>query len=121
MLTALEIKAAYMALKTASMSLHDAMRAETEARHQLELAQAEALLSGAIDGKNAEIREAQLAQRMAPQADALRTCTEDVALRRLQLTVAQQDVDRIKTLLKLLTLPPEITGTDGPRYVRLEP
>ena len=55
-----EIKAAFVALKAARQALYDSSEKELSARMALKRREASLLLSGAIIGKNAETRDAQL-------------------------------------------------------------
>ncbi|ALW89642.1 hypothetical protein [Deinococcus actinosclerus] len=106
MITAEQINAAFGAVAVATHVLASSTEIELQRRARLEQFKSEAIAAGQIDGKNAEAREGQLRALLAEDYGLLEKAARDVAQDRMLLTVAQLEVDRCKTLLKLL----EVTG-----------
>ena len=106
MITAEQINFAYDGVTIATERLAASVDIETQRRARLERFKSEAIAAGQIDGKNAEAREGQLRALLAEDYGLLEKAARDVAQDRMLLTLAQLEVDRCKTLLKLL----EVTG-----------
>lgn len=106
MITAEQITFAFDGVTIATERLAASVDIETQRRARLEQFKSEAIAAGQIDGKNAEAREGQLRALLAEDYGLLEKAARDVAQDRMLLTVAQLEVDRCKTLLKLL----EVTG-----------
>lgn len=102
MITARHINEAYDDLGRATQDLARATELEAARRTALETKKAELLTMGTIDGKNAEIREGQLRDRLATEYAELADVQGGAARARTHLAVCQIEVERCKTLLKLL-------------------
>lgn len=102
MIDADTINGAFHCLRTETRSLAKATVLETQARTKLESQKTELLAFGVIDGKNAEVREAQIRDRLASEYRELDAAQGAVAEARTGVTLAQIEVDRCKTLLRLL-------------------
>ena len=102
MIDADTINAAYALTAKATHALAEATVLETRIRVEIEFRKAYLLTSGEIDGKNAEARDAQLRDRMSTEHETLADVQATVAESRTNLTLAQLEVDRCKTLLRLL-------------------
>ncbi|AFD25882.1 hypothetical protein [Deinococcus gobiensis] len=102
MIDADTINAAFHCLRTEQLSLANYTALETRVRTEIESKKAELLALGIIDGKNAEIREGQLRDRLASEHLELSEAQGAVAEARTGVTIAQIEVDRCKTLLRLL-------------------
>ena len=70
----------------------------------LENAKYQALIGGVIDGKNAEIREAQLKQHLEADYAKLDTAERTERAARHQFDLASIEVDTVKTLLRIAEL-----------------
>ncbi len=106
MITAQDINYAYDRQHDAMHDLHVATLKEVQRKRELDTRRAEILDSGEIDGKNAELREAQLKVRVHAETLNLDEAQAEVRKAEFSLRLAQVEVDRCKTLLKLL----EVTG-----------
>lgn len=84
--------------------LANTVRAYTVARHELELARAR--LTGGVPGKNAEEREAAMRLALPDQHETLERLEAQRITDLASWELAQLEVDRIKTHLRLLELPP---------------
>ena len=102
MIDADTINAAYEKLQAAQLEVFNTSGGLLEAKEKLAARRAELLSSGEIDGKNAETREAQLLTRT--EAEAQRCASAEGMVRRaeLRLRCAGLEVERCKTLLKLM-------------------
>lgn len=102
MIDADAINAAYKALAAAQVQIFNATGGVLDAKEKLAARRAELLDSNEIDGKNAETREAQLKTRTEGEMGYV--ATADGLMRRAELTMrcAQNEVERCKTLLKLV-------------------
>ncbi|GGK91570.1 hypothetical protein [Deinococcus radiotolerans] len=118
MITAEQINAAYDRVNRAIYNLADATALEAHQRGVLEGEKADLLARGLIDGKNAETREGQLRERLASEYKVLAEVQAQVALARTNLTACQSEIDRCKTLLKLLEVTvPEVGISDEPPFM----
>lgn len=104
MIDADQINAAYDWQKAAIQNLADCTALELNVRTLVEEKKAELLSLGVIDGKNAETREGQLRERLSAEHRQLADVQGEVAKARTGLSVAQLEVERCKTLLKLLEI-----------------
>ncbi len=68
-----------MEIERAEKNLIDAVMAQTAAVDALKEKESSLQLSGLIDGKNAEIRQAQLAEKTKPERDAVKTAEAEVS------------------------------------------
>jgi hypothetical protein len=82
--------------------LYRAQEADTAAVYALEDAKAQAISEGAINGKNAEEREAKAAQILADQIGAQRVTKAKVAYAKMQLDRAVMNWERVKYTIRLL-------------------
>jgi hypothetical protein len=105
-ITADAINAAYAKLTTAQVQGFNAAGGVLDAKEKLARRRAALLDSGEIDGKNAETREGQLRARTEHELGYVETAESLMRQADLTLRCAQLEVDRCKTLLKLL----EVTG-----------
>jgi hypothetical protein len=80
------------------------MRAEDD----LESDKTVTLLSGTIDGKNAEVREAQLRERCVDAYDGLSQAKHDEITARAEFDMCRYEVARINDMLRLMEI-----GTGG--------
>lgn len=101
-ITEQEIQNAFASLDDATLRAAIAINEESLDRTNLDVAKSELLASGQIDGKNAEIREGQIKDKLAPLYAQLALKQEEVTRCRNVLNRAQIDVDRVKTLLRLM-------------------
>lgn len=105
MLTNELIENAYNALEVAKTGLFDAIEEEIVRKEMLELAKAEALLmDGLINGKNAEIRDAQLREVTKIQFAELKIAEMHKREMALAFDRASNRVSMYRDLLKLLSL-----------------
>lgn len=100
--TLMKIETAYNALMNSRIAFLDAFDHESRCKDDLEAAERDALLSGAIDGKNSEIRTAQMFNRTAVQVGQLRDAANKRRRAELDLHLATDDVQRIRTLISLI-------------------
>jgi hypothetical protein len=104
MVTEKGIHSAFDVLERCTILLEVQVNADATERSEFEAAKADLLASGVIDGKNAEIREAQIKTQLAHRYEALAISQQELARRRTALTRAQIEVDRAKTLLRLMEI-----------------
>jgi hypothetical protein len=102
--TNIKINAAYTALKVARNGLFAASEHEGRCKDALEVAERDLLLSGAIDGKNAELRNAQMFNRTEVQRTQLYQAQSKRRRAELDLQLATDEVQRIRTLVSLITV-----------------
>ena len=102
MITAEAINAAYEKLRAAQIEVFNTGGSVLEAKEKLAARRAELLSSGEIDGKNAETREAQLLTRTEAEAQRLALAEGMAREAELRLRCAGLEVERCKTLLKLM-------------------
>lgn len=102
MINADTINAAYKNLSAAQVEVHNATTGVLEAKEKLSARRAEFLEMGEIDGKNAETREAQLKTRTEPEAHRVAAAEGMAREAELRLRCAGLEVERCKTLLKLM-------------------
>ena len=74
------------------------------AKADLETAKYQALIGGVIDGKNAEIREAQLKQHLQAEYAKLELAEKQERGARYGFDKASIEVDTVKTLLRIAEL-----------------
>jgi hypothetical protein len=102
MVTEKEIHSAFDVLDRCTTALETQVNADASERAEVEAAKAGLLASGVIDGKNAEIREGQIKTQLAHRYESLAISQQELARRRTALARAQIEVDRVKTLLRLM-------------------
>lgn len=102
MIDADTINAAYKALEKAHVGMFNATGTVNTFEEGLAKRRAELLDSGEIDGKNAETREGQLKARTEAEAARLAVAKGNLRRAELELRCAGLEVERCKTLLKLL-------------------
>ena len=95
---------AFENLVTARTALFGATEGAIEAKAELETAKYQALVGGVIDGKNAEIREAQLRTHLEANYAKLDTAERTERAGRHQYDQASIEVDTVKTLLRITEL-----------------
>ena len=95
---------AFENLVTARTALFGATEGAIEAKAELEAAKYQALVGGVIDGKNAEIREAQLRTHLEVNYAKLDTAERTERAGRHQYDQASIEVDTVKTLLRIAEL-----------------
>ena len=95
---------AFENLVTARTALFGATEGAIEAKAELETAKYQALVGGVIDGKNAEIREAQLRTHLEANYAKLDTAERTERAGRHQYDQASIEVDTVKTLLRIAEL-----------------
>jgi hypothetical protein len=102
MVTEKEIHSAFDMLDRCTTLLEQQVNVDATERSEFEAVKADLLASGVIDGKNAEIREAQVKTQLAHRYETLAISQQELARRRTALARAQIEVDRVKTLLRLM-------------------
>jgi hypothetical protein len=95
---------AFEKLAMSRTSLFGATEGAIEAKAELENAKYQALVGGVIDGKNAEIREAQLRTHLEANYAKLETAERTERAARHQYDQASVEVDTVKTLLRIAEL-----------------
>lgn len=106
MINADAINTAYQNLKAAQVEVFNASGGVLDAKEKLAARRAELLSSGEIDGRNAETREAQLMTRTEAEVQQLALAEGMAREAELRLRCAGLEVERCKTLLKLLEVTP---------------
>lgn len=102
MIDADTINAAFQRLSSAQVQVFNATGGVLDAKEKLANRRAALLDSGEIDGKNAETREAQLKTRSEREENYVASAESLMRQADLALRGAQIEVDRCKTLLRLL-------------------
>ena len=74
------------------------------AKDRLTSKEAELLLSGAIDGKNAEIRNAQMRELTTTEREAVAAAERILALQRANLTALQNEFRALRSVARLLKM-----------------
>lgn len=97
-----EIYRAYVGLKSASQRLFDAKTEQSKAERKLHDYEAYLLVSGKIDGKNEEIRRAQLRMLTADLRAELHPLAEEVNRAQHEYELARLDVEMLLTVIKFL-------------------
>ena len=95
---------AFEKLAMSRTALFGATECAIEAKAELEIAKYQALVGGVIDGKNAEIREAQLRTHLEANYAKLDTAERTERAGRHQYDQASIEVDTVKTLLRIAEL-----------------
>ena len=95
---------AFANLTDARTKLFTATEAAIEAKINLETAKYQALTGGVIDGKNAEIREAQLRAHLDADYSKLSEIEKAERRARHDFDLASVEVDTVKTLLRIAEL-----------------
>jgi hypothetical protein len=95
---------AFANLTDARSKLFTATEAAIEAKNDLETAKYQALTGGVIDGKNAEIREAQLRTHLDADYSKLSETESAERKARYNYDLASIEVDTVKTLLRIAEL-----------------
>lgn len=96
------IDAAYDGVKHWTGQLAITTGREYDLQAQIDRKRADLIASGEIDGKNADTREGQIKARLASEYTQLRDLHTERDRQRTSLDLARLEVDRCKTLLKLL-------------------
>ena len=91
-----EIKAAFAALMAARQALYEGSEREVTAKTALKKREAALLLSGAIIGKNAETRDAQLKERCQMEIGTLEGAEIEKRLLQCRYDLASIVVDEIR-------------------------
>lgn len=99
-----QVNKAFDHLKDRRDNLFTASENVIGAKLSLELAKAGALLSGKIDGKNAEIRDAQVAALVKLETENVKLYEMNERASRFQYEIAQLELERVKMLLRILEL-----------------
>lgn len=89
-------------LRTTRTDLHIAIEGEIKARRELKTREQAFLLSGAIIGKNAESRDAQLREATKEEFWNVEIASETVRLAQLKFDLAKYNIDMIKWSWQLL-------------------
>ena len=100
--TGLDIDAAFEELMTTRSELCDYADLAEFAQQEWADAKVEVLTGGYIDGKNAETREAQLADRLTDYTARLRTAQKNERAARLRFEIAQDRLSRIRLIASLI-------------------
>lgn len=95
---------AFASQATARTALFGATEGAIIAKADLDTAKYDALTGGVIDGKNAEIREAQLKTHLEADYAKLDTAERTERAARHQFDLASIEVDTVKTLLRIAEL-----------------
>ena len=96
---------AFQNVQAARDELFTAAEMTISSNETLENAKKEAALSGKLDGKNAEMREAQAHDLLSLQFDAVTIDARHERATRYKFDKAQIEVDTVKTLLRIAELP----------------
>ena len=107
MLSNKDIYTAYEELAKAHKTVYLHGERAIEAKAELELKKAEALVSGSVVGKNQQARDAALRGLLAPQHASLEIAEADSRAARLELDLARAQVSRVQALLRLAEVPAE--------------
>lgn len=97
-----EIFRAYANLKSASQRLFEAKTKQSASERKLHDYEAYLLVSGKIDGKNEEIRGAQLRMLTADLRAELHPLSEEVGRAQHEYELARLDVEMLLTVIKFL-------------------
>ena len=95
---------AFKNLDEARTSLFDAAESAITTRNALDEARYNAMTGGVIDGKNAEIREAQMKSHLQADFLKLEQAEKSERRKRFMFDLAQIEVDTVKTLLRIAEL-----------------
>ena len=95
-----EIKAAFAALIAARQALYDGSEKELAAKTALKKREAALLLSGAIIGKNAETRDAQLKEGCKMELEAVEAIRKEKAEVQLRQDLASINVQELQWLVR---------------------
>ncbi len=98
-----ELHHAADALQDATRKLYAGLKEQSAARFVLDEAKAQLLVSG-IEGKNAEVREAQLRLALAPEHEQLERASVSVSEGRATLECARAGWDCLRYEVRLLAL-----------------
>jgi outer membrane protein OmpA-like peptidoglycan-associated protein len=96
---------AFQNAQTARDALYTATENTIATKDALETAKAETFLSGKLDGKNAEARDAQARTLLAGQYEAVTIAERSERAARYKFDKASIEVDTLKTLLRIAELP----------------
>ena len=96
MVSEIEIKNAFAALRAARQALYDGSEKELAAKTALKKREAALLLSGAIIGKNAETRDAQLKEGCQMEIATLEGAEAEKRLLQCRYDLASMMVDEIR-------------------------
>ena len=96
----LQIKDAFAALRAAKLALYEASEKAISAKVALDKKRSELLASDTIQGKNAETREAKLAQECWPEIAALEAAEAEKRKAAHEADQAALDVSEIQWLIR---------------------
>jgi len=99
--TAERISEVYRGLGNAKIDLHDCIEKELDAKTILKTKESALLMSGAIIGKNAEARDAQLRGALAEEHQAAEQARIDRAEAQLTYDLEVMAVDELKLLMRI--------------------
>jgi uncharacterized protein (DUF2225 family) len=111
--TADMVHAVYDELNNALQNANHNMQAYIEAKYHLDNAVSRAIADGTIQGKNADERKAAIEVYFAKRIEDMRGLQQDADLARLQVDLAQNNVAKVRALLRidelmLVTAPEDI-------------
>ena len=95
-----QIRRAFEDLRTARVEMHEASEKDLEARMGLKQKEAALLLSGAIIGKNAETRDAQLMEGCKGELEAVEAVRVEKADAQLRSDLASMRVQELQWLIR---------------------
>jgi hypothetical protein len=95
-----QIKRAFEDLRTARVEIHEASEKDLAARTTLKTREAALLLSGAITGKNAETRDAQLKEGCKEELGAVEAARLEKADAQLRMDLASIRVQELQWLVR---------------------
>ncbi|MFA5409472.1 MAG: hypothetical protein WC343_11930 [Bacilli bacterium] len=95
-----QIKRAYEDLRTARIEMHEVSERDLAARTALKQKEAALLLSGAIIGKNAETRDAQLKEGCKEELEAVEAVRVEKADAQLRQDLASMRVQELQWLIR---------------------
>jgi hypothetical protein len=104
MLSLSDIEQSYNGLMTAKELLHKKTEAEISSKEILATKKAELLMSGAIIGKNAETRDAQLAEGCKDETNQLRIAETEKREASLKFELASITVNMHRDMLRLMEI-----------------
>ena len=96
----LQIKDAFAALRSAKLALYESSEKAISAKSALDKKRSELLASDTIQGKNAETREAKLAQECRPEIAALEAAEAEKRKAAHEADQAALDVSEIQWLIR---------------------
>jgi hypothetical protein len=112
MVTFTDLTNAYDNLAAATAAAFETGETAATAKRALEVAHADSLTAGRIDGKNTEQREAKARQILADEFNALDVAATAARRARHNLEMARIEVERVRALLRLAEWTAAVSETE---------